>query len=397
MSASRRRSFSRSSSSSRSRSRSRSRSGSRSPSRSPPRRSVEQSCSIDGALNILRSVRPELISVADVKVSCRPETDFLLGDSEREKEVLVVKQSAYITSLLASLSKDIRGEKGNRPLSSSSLLSVPPPISLGHGHGANRESLPSLPPIGKGALKKGYFFRSHKTRLRSSPILEHSSLPQHPLSLSDTCRSVLSRSSGSFKVSITDFWAQEWEELARIGLESASFSETVLNTLSADSKSLGSNDALLRHLSPEENKTLLWSMGRSISSLSDCLARLYMNLVLARRDAHLESASSRIPPDCIPRIRALPLHQDVLFGPQVASTVGHANATAVTDQFLALAKSRPSSASTRPFRNDRKRSAPKSKHSSPKRPRHASSSTRKPFPKKTSNSKGQSKGAGHPQ
>ena len=350
---------------------------------------------------MLRSVCPDRVSVADVPDSCRPGTDFLLGESERGREVLVAKETPFISSLLSSLSKVVRGDKGDRSLSSHNSLGVPPPISLDHGSHAGASPLPALPSIGQKAMRKGTFFRpSHRSRLGKNPVVEHSSLPRHPLTLSDTCRSVLSRSAPSqIKVSFSDKSAQDWEELARMGLESASFTESMLNALSANLKPPGSTGALPRRLSTEDSTSLLWAMGRSIEAISDCLARLLWNVILARRDAHLEHASARIPPDCIPRIRALPV-QDVLFGPQVAATVGHANATAVTDQFLALAKSRPTGNQSRQSRNSgTKRSAPPARHSSPKKPKSGGHSSKKPsnFQKKNSSSKGHSKGTGHPQ
>ena len=314
----------------------------------------------------------------------------------------MAKQTPFIASLLSSLSKEVRGERGDHALSSRYAAAVPPPappISLGHGHSSSSSPLPSLPPIGPKAMGKGSFLKmSDKTRLRKAPILEHSSLPRHSLSLSDTCRSVLSRSSPSqFKASLSDTTASQWEELARRGLESASFAETVLTTVSSNLKPLGSSGALPRHLSSEESTSLLWAMGRSIESMSHCLGRLYFNVILARRDAHLECASARIPPECIPRIRALPI-QDVLFGPQVAGTVGQANATAVTDQFLALAKSRPGRAPPRHQNSGgSKRSAPPARHSSPKRQKPSGQSSRKQHRSSKKGSKGQSKGTGHPQ
>ena len=398
--ASRSRSSSRSRSRSASRSRSRSRSPSRSPPPPPPRRSSDP-LSFERALEVLRSVCPDQVAVSEVQDSCRPGTDFLLGESERGREVLVTKQTPFISSLLSSLSREVRGEKEDHPLSSTNSLAVPPPISLEHGSAVSSTPLPALPAIGPKAMRaKGHFFRpSAKLRPRKAAIVEHSSLPRHPLSLTDTCKSVLSRSAPSqVKVSFTDKSAQEWEELARRGLESASFSESMLNAVAANLKPLGSKNALPRHLSEEESTSLLWAMGRSIQSLSDCLGRLYWNIILARRDGHLEHASARIPPDCIPRIRALPV-QEALFGPQVAATVGQANATAVTDQFLALAKARPTNIPSRQSHNrGSKRSAPPPRLPSPKRPRSNNYSRKSSRgPKKNSSSKGHSKGTGHPQ
>ena len=156
--------------------------------------------------------------------------------------------------------------------------------------------------------------------------------------------------------------------------------------------------ALAKPLADQELGVLLWSMGKTIRSMSDCLARLYMNTVLARRDALLEFASSRIPPECLPRIRSLPIDRTAIFGPQVAGTVGQANAKAVTDQFLALANSRPPSGGKQARQQPKKKLPPPPRRQSPaKRRSDHSSEFKKPKFSKKGAPKGQSKGAGHPQ
>ena len=427
-SSSRSSSSSRSPSRSRSRSRSPSRSSSRSRSRSPsppngrailnrpvsvPPISQDSSAqvsseaphprSIAGALSILKAVRPELIAEREASVLCKAGSEFLLGQAEPNPTLLVAKQSPFISSLIASLSRELRGESGGLVLPRSSA--APPSFSLVHN---DRGPLPDLPPIGPKALKTNSFFlRSKSSYLldkSSLPLLDHTSLPQHPLILSDVCRSVLSRSAAAnngsqpFTLAVSDKRAQDWEELARRGLESASFADSVLNVVSANSIQVGAKGSLSRPLSDVDHQTLVWSLGRSIESMADCLGRLYFNIILARRDAYLAKASARIPPNCLPRIRALPLDQVAIFGPQVAGTVAQANATAVTDQFLSLPRSRPSHQQAKQPSRAHKRKAPYFHSSPPASPKRSKPSSR-PRPKKDSrkSSKGPQKGTGHPQ
>ena len=326
----------------------------------------EIECTVQSAFELLKAYRPDLVVEKSSQSSCRTEAERVLEDGNQAAQpTFLAKQSPFIAALLSQLEADVRGEKEPKSGPSSSMV---PPVKVSNPlPGCSFDSnLPEVPPVSDNAMKRGTFFKAvSKSRPFPKPSyvpILHSNLPQAPLSLSDACRSALSKRHVDARVKghIPEKSLKDWEDLARMGLESASLTESVLSVISVAKNTRGAQS--VKTMSDRDLRVLLWFMSKTVRSLSDCLARLFFNSILARRDAFLGNASSRLSPETLNRIRALPFDSHSVFGPQVASAVNQANSRAITDQFLSLSTRQDSQKSSK-FSGNRKRtqaSTPKS-------------------------------------
>ena len=264
----------------------------------------EQRSAFKDAVSFMAQVCPEAVS------SSRPSTSryrtlaesLSSGDGEVSGKS-IPKESQLLTDTLTHLECDIAGlpypdDKGRRkyftPLATGQFLRV-----------------------------KG----DTKTFPSPGPFIEHARLPSHTLSLSGSDARLFSSSSAMSnkrKTSLDDSTLRDFEFITRRGMEAASLASSFLDALTSHLKkpksdgSEGQDSAF--HINPDADpravQNFLWASSVATADAMEMLGKMYVNLILARRDAALAVSALKKPEDAA-EIRVLPLDSRHLFGPAV--------------------------------------------------------------------------------
>ena len=253
--------------------------------------------SLPSLLRFLGGVDPNLVSARPIRSGVLSEPESLARAGKLVEEDLVASQSPLLADILAITSSEISGKEATED-------------------GAEFRSPGPRP------LKQGQFLPSSK-KLRAyskpSPPLAPGALPLSVLKLSDSDRAILPSHEGKSNVNISatlpDKVLADWEETMRTGMENASLAERLTTVLYRDCRGV-----YVQTLSSQQREALLLASSSCLRATLTCLARSHANVVLARRDAVLAKAKSRLPSAEKDTLRALPLDGSALFGKGVTDS-----------------------------------------------------------------------------
>ena len=271
------------------------------PPRLVPSRKVVEADSLPSILTLLESVDPLLVTRRAAESGILSEAETLSRAGCQIEGELVATQSPLLTSLFQAIGQEIKGQEHVPEDSGSAPKLCSRPLRYGHFLPPNKKLRPfpkPTPPFSAGALPS--------STLKLSESDKSLILPSHE-----------GRSNVSLTASLSDKSLSEWEELLRYALESASLAERFSTTLFKEEKGALPDKT---SFSPEEKEALLLASCSSMRATLHGLARAYHNVILARRDAVLAKAKSRISAAEKDTLRALPLDAVSLFGSGVAQT-----------------------------------------------------------------------------
>lgn len=264
-----------------------------------PRRSSSDRGRLREAVQALWEIRPEAFAPPGDPKARRSLSaiEVILGKGQEDSILPPLLESPLITSAVSAAFRKVAGAD----VAGSSTASAP--LQLGRFVGSHADSK-SLP----------FDFVS-------------SALPKQVLQLADNDRLLLppqmaakSDASRSLKVKLSDKATQLLEGSNRSALEMLSVADSLLSGVGLLLSNAGLNSQQsLEDVDRERVFSMLSSLGFCFSNLADNLARSYTNLVLARRDAVLES--SKLDSHSCATFRSLPLSPPGLFGPQVQGLV----------------------------------------------------------------------------
>ena len=253
-----------------------------------------EKATLPALLSALEALSPSLVASVDhqPKLLTGPEAH---AQSQKPVRELRVPESPLLASILEETEREIQGLKDSDTKDG---------LALGEKH-----------------LRTGSFLPSARSRFKSFDRPSHpvslSALPPRALSVQEVERQILpdfeGKSSPSFSATIPDGALADWEESLRLSLEHSSMLERFIDTLY-----MGVTDTLPNNaeLSEETAKALLVASSSCAKAVLRFGVRSYLNVVLARRDALLAKAKSRLPSAEKEALRALPLDQAGLLGPK---------------------------------------------------------------------------------
>ena len=182
---------------------------------------------------------------------------------------------------------------------------------------------PGSVPYFPGALPCGRFLKPERSRTASRSHLAHDLLPKGPLAPSQEDLLLLPEKgrASSLSLLVNNKSLADWEELARRNLESASIIDSFLAGLVESIRDPSQEVFSLRDEICEETvSAFISAVAQGLRDLTSSSARLYTNVVLARRDALLSQSS--IPGSSAQKasLRALPIKEGTLLEPFLLSS-----------------------------------------------------------------------------
>ena len=303
--------------------------------------------SLPSLLASLETVDPSLVTERASQAPILTDAETLARASRPTTRELVATESPILASFLSSGVQEIRGFDGSIPSSEGQ-----DPLSLGPN-----------------PLRTGKFLGLNKGKMRPflkpSPPIACSSLPARSLYMLEAEKAVLpsfeGKSSPSLAALIPDRVLADWEESHRLALENSSLLERFIDLLYKDSIGALPNES---SLSEDQRSALLLASAKCIKSNMHLDSRSYLNTVLARRDALLAKAKSRMTASEKDNLRALPLDSTGILGPKAMLSPSLRPPSESTAALLEVAKAFKAA----PQRNDNYKPSP-----SKKRPNTASS------------------------
>ena len=253
--------------------------------------------SLPALLASLESVDPSLVAVKEQHSGILTDAEALSRATRPVARELLVSESPLLASFLSAASTEVRGFEASTSLVQDPMVLGPKP------------------------LRSGQYLKLNKVKAKPfskpSPPLAYSALPPRVLNIQETERAILSshdgKSSPSLSATIPDGVLADWEESHRLSLECSSLLERFIDVLFKDTKGALPEGA---SLTDEQRSALLLASAKCVKANMQVQSRSFVNTILARRDALLSKAMSRVPASEKDILRALPLDPSGLLGPK---------------------------------------------------------------------------------
>ena len=176
-----------------------------------------------------------------------------------------------------------------------------------------------------GALSSGKFIRPHKFPFPRKPPVCHDAIPKATLTPSPEDLLLLQDKARSARsVQIQDKILAEWEESTRRNLEVISVVDSFLGGLInavRDPDHPGEGFHLREEIEPDQVFVFAKTALQGLRSLSDSVAKLHTNFILARRDAVLSHTQVAFSASQKASLRVAPVSDGSLFAGQVQAAL----------------------------------------------------------------------------
>ena len=286
------------------------------------------SFSFSEAIQRLAHVAPDLVSSAPSSTGRLSAAERILGRaSARPDSGRALVESPLVAEAFQAAFSKIRGQE-EAPI---------------------KGSVPSLP----AALPCGTFLKGDKPPFKKEALIS-GVIPSATLSATREDLLLLPegkfQSSGNLSAQVKDKTLREFENLARLGLQSSSVLDSFLGGLVNLVKDDSVDDFVIKQdIDSGDFLSFIQALSETLKFTSSNLASLYANIVLTRRDSFLlNSQILKNSKDCQSSLRSLPIHATSLFGGEHVAPTIHSLAESKRD--LAFAAPRPPRSSSLPAR-----------------------------------------------